>query len=156
MSKISKYILGTDNDVSSLVLRFVLGGVMFPHGAQKLFGWFGGYGFGGTMGYFTETLGIPAPFGFLAIMAESLGALALMAGLLTRITAFGIGAVMAVAAATVHLEHGFFMNWSGQQAGEGFEFHILAAGIAVALMIKGGGRYAVDRIIQQKLTDSGK
>ena len=155
MSKISKYILGTDNDVSSLVLRFVLGAVMFPHGAQKLFGWFGGYGFGGTMGFFTESLGIPAPLAFLAIMAESLGALALMAGLVTRIAAFGIGGVMVVAG-MMHLENGFFMNWSGQQAGEGFEFHILAAGMAVALLIKGGGRFAVDRLIQQKLADSGK
>ncbi len=150
MSKINKYLFGTDDNVGSLILRLALRLVMFPHGAQKLFGWFGGYGFGGTMGFFTETMGIPAPLAFLAIMAESFGALFLIAGVLTRVAAFGIGGVMVVAALTVHLEHGFFMNWSGQQAGEGFEFHILAAAMALVLVITGAGRWSVDRLVREK------
>jgi len=151
MNKINRYMFATDNDITSLFLRLALGVVMFPHGAQKVLGWFGGYGYAGTMGFFTETLGIPAPFAFLAIVAEFAGSLALIAGFLTRLSAFGIGGVMIVAAGMVHFEHGFFMNWAGNQAGEGFEYHILAATIALALVIKGGGRLAVDRIIHQKI-----
>jgi len=150
MKKFGKYLFATDADVTSLILRLALGVVMFPHGAQKLFGWFGGYGFAGTMGWMTESLGIPAPLAFLAIMAESFGALFLIAGVLTRVAAFGIGGVMVVAALTVHFEYGFFMNWSGEQAGEGFEFHILAAAMALALVIKGAGRWSVDRLLQDK------
>ncbi len=108
-------------DSLTLALRLTLGLVILPHGAQKLLGWFGGYGFRGTMGYFTGTLGIPYALGLLAIVAESLGALALVAGLLTRPAALGIGIVMAVAALTSHRRHGFFMNWFGTQAGEGYE-----------------------------------
>lgn len=140
-----KKILQTENDFASLILRVLLGTVFFPHGAQKLLGWFGGYGFSGTMGFFTGS-GIPWVFGFLAIVAEFFGALGLITGLLTRVAAFGIGVVMAVAT-TMHLQNGFFMNWSGNQKGEGFEFHLLALAIAIALMIRGGGKGSVDRII---------
>lgn len=140
-----KKILQTENDLANLILRVTLGIVFFPHGAQKMLGWFGGYGFAGTMGFFTGS-GIPWIFAFLAIVAEFFGALGLITGLLTRIAAFGIGCVMAVAM-TMHLQNGFFMNWSGKQAGEGFEYHLLALAIAVALMIRGGGRWSVDGII---------
>ncbi len=133
-------LINTDDDMTSLILRIMLGVVFLPHGAQKLLGWFGGYGFSGTMGFFTDTMGIPAVFAFLAIMAESLGAVALIAGFLTRIAAFGIGSVMTVAVFMVHLPHGFFMNWFGNQKGEGFEYHILAITIALVLVFKGGGQ----------------
>jgi putative oxidoreductase len=139
-----KALIQTDKDASRLVLRLALGGVIFAHGAQKLFGWFGGPGFSGTMNHFTQAMGIPAVFAFLAIMAESVGALALIAGLLTRLAAFGIAVVMAVAISTVHWGNGFFMNWTGTQKGEGFEYHLLALGTAVALIIKGGGLCSVD------------
>ncbi len=139
-----KTLLRTSPDAAALVLRLTLGGVMFAHGAQKVFGWFGGHGFSGTMQHFTENMDIPAMFAFLAIMAESVGAVALLAGALTRVAALGIGTVMVVAAAMVHGKHGFFMNWSGNQAGEGFEYHVLALAMAVALMIKGGGLASVD------------
>ncbi len=139
-------ILETDNSTSSLILRLALGIVMFPHGAQKLLGWFGGYGFSGTIGFFTETLGIPALFAFLVIIAEFFGALALIVGLLTRIAALGVGVVMAVAA-TLHVSNGFFMNWTGQQQGEGYEYHLLALGITVAIVLNGAGRCSVDRAL---------
>ena len=128
-------------------LRITLGVVMFAHGAQKLFGWFGGYGFSGTMGFMTEDLGIPAVFAFLAIMAESIGALFLIGGFLSRISAFGIGVVMVVAALTSHIQNGFFMS-SG-----GFEYHLLAFAIALTLAIKGGGAFSVDSIIAKKLDE---
>ena len=140
-----KRILQTEGDLAGLVLRMFLGVVFFPHGAQKMLGWFEGHGFSGTMGFFTGS-GIPWVFAFLAIVAEFFGALGLISGLLTRIAAFGIGVVMAVAT-TMHLQNGFFMNWSGKQAGEGFEYHLLALAIAVVLMIRGGGRWSVDGII---------
>jgi putative oxidoreductase len=145
-----KKLLETNDDITNLVLRVLLGVVMLPHGAQKLLGWFGGYGFSGTMGFFTGKMGIPAVFAFLVIITEFFGSLALITGTLTRLAAFGVGCVMLVGALMVHLPHGFFMNWAGKQQGEGFEFHILAMAIAVALMIKGGGRWSVDGLLTKE------
>ena len=145
-----KRLVQTDNDTTGLILRILLGAVMFPHGAQKLLGWYGGYGFSGTMGFFTETLGIPALFAFLAIVAEFFGALGLIVGLLTRVAAFGIGVVMLVAM-QMHLQNGFFMNWSGNQQGEGYEYHLLAIAIVIALIIKGAGRWSLDGILGGRL-----
>src|SRR5215470_638205 len=119
-------VTSTENSTAITILRLVLGVVFFAHGAQKLLGWFGGYGFTGTMGFFTGTMHIPAPIAFLVILAESLGALALLAGAFTRVAAAGVGAVMIGAVALTHAKAGFFMNWFGNQAGEGFEYHLLA------------------------------
>ena len=146
-----KRILVTDNSYAALVARLTLGLVMFPHGAQKALGWFGGHGFAGTMGFFTEQMGIPALFAFLAIAAEFAGALGLITGLLSRVAALGIAGVMAVAIGTVHLSHGFFMNWAGNQKGEGFEYHLLALGLAVVVMILGSGAHSIDRALAKKL-----
>lgn len=120
---------------------------MFPHAAQKVLGWFGGSGIQGTIGFFDQQLGIPAVFTILAIVAEFAGSLGLLLGLVTRVAAFGIFSVMVVAVAMVHKSNGFFMNWMGTQKGEGYEYHILAIGIAVALMIRGGGAASIDRQI---------
>jgi len=130
-----------------LILRIGLGCVIFPHGAQKVFGWFGGPGFAGTMDMFVNKMQIPYGFALLAILAESAGSLGLITGCLTRLAAFGILCNMAVAIAMVHLPNGFFMNWTGSQPGEGFEYHILAITIALALIIGGGGKWSIDRII---------
>ncbi|HUS08202.1 MAG TPA: DoxX family protein [Bryobacteraceae bacterium] len=145
-----RWLWNTENWVVPSILRVTLGIVMFPHGAQKLLGWFGGYGFTGTMNYFTQSQGIPAVFAMLAIATEFFGALGLIAGLLTRVAAFGIFSVMCVAIAMVHANNGFFMNWTGKQAGEGFEYHLLAIGIAIVLIIEGGGRWSVDRVLTAK------
>jgi putative oxidoreductase len=139
----------TDADISSFMLRVLLGLVFFPHGMQKLTTMFGGYGFTGTMQFFTDKMGIPSPFAFLAIMAEGLGWIGLIAGLLTRVAAFGIAVNMIVAVYLIHWQNGFFMNWLNNQKGEGFEYHILVVAIAIALMIKGGGRWSMDKIIYQ-------
>ena len=138
-------LLATDNSLILTILRVTLGLVILPHGLQKTMGWFGGYGFTGTMGGFTS-MGIPAFLAFLVIAAESAGAVALITGFSTRIAAFGIGATMLVAS-LMHKANGFFMNWSGQQKGEGFEYHILAVGIAIVLMIGGAGRFSLDRLL---------
>ncbi len=148
MNKLN-FLLKTDSSVATFLVRVALGAVFLPHGAQKVLGWFGGHGLAGTYGFFTGTLGIPAIFAVLAITAESLGAVALLFGFLTRVAALGIAAIMAVAM-TMHWQHGFFMNWFGQQKGEGIEFHILALAMAVFLVIRGGGALSFDGAISQK------
>ncbi len=138
--------LATDRSSALFVLRLALGLVILPHGLQKAFGWFGGYGFQPTLGFFA-TMGIPAFLGVLVILTETLGSLALIAGIGTRLAAFATGSTMVVAALMVHRANGFFMNWAGNQKGEGFEFHILATAIAAALVIGGAGRWSADRAL---------
>jgi putative oxidoreductase len=142
-----KKIFHTADSWSLLILRLAVGIVIFPHGAQKLFGWFGGHGFSASMGFFTDKMHIPAFFAFLAIMAESLGSMGLMIGFLTRVAAFGVLCNMIVAVWLVHWKNGFFINWVGQQRGEGFEYHILVIAMCLALLISGGGKWSVDRTI---------
>lgn len=143
MNALFQPLFRTDTSFAPLVVRVALGTVILPHGLQKLFGWFGGYGFNPTMDYFTSGLGLPWLVGFLVIIAESFGALALIAGFLTRAAACGIGTVMVGAAWIAHRSH-FFMDWSGQQGAQGFQFHLLAIGMALALVLTGGGRWSVD------------
>jgi putative oxidoreductase len=145
--RIVRSVLATSKDYGALVGRLALAVTIFPHGAQKTLGWFGGYGFTGTMGFFTQQMGIPAPLAALAIAAEFLGPIALAAGLFGRIAAFGIAVTMAVAAWTVHLPHGFFMNWFGAQKGEGVEFFILAIGLGLTVIVKGSGALSLDRLL---------
>lgn len=139
-------VLKTRDDWTAAVLRVTLALVVLPHGAQKLFGWFGGYGFANTLDFF-QSLGIPTAVGVLVILTETVGAIALMFGLGGRIVSALLGATMIGAIATVHWANGFFMNWSGAQAGEGFELHILALGIATALVITGSGKLSLDRAL---------
>lgn len=140
-------LFATDDDPATAILRLALGIVFFAHGAQKMLGWFGGSGFSATMGFFTGGMHLPAPLAFLAIAAEFFGSLGLILGFLTRIAAFGIAVNMAVAIATVHGANGLFMNWTGRQKGEGFEFHVLVLAITAFLMIRGAGAFSVDRAI---------
>jgi putative oxidoreductase len=140
-------LLATPNDPVLTLLRLVLGVVYFAHGSQKALGWFGGYGFTGTMGFFTHMMHIPALFAFLAIMAEFLGGLGLIVGLLGRVAAFGITCNMLVAIFMVHARNGFFMNWTGQQKGEGIEFHLLAIALCIMIMVRGSGAFSIDRAL---------
>ncbi len=140
-------IVNTSNDWTLAVLRLVLGVVFFAHGAQKMLGWFGGYGFSGTMGFFTRQMGIPAPLAFLAIAAEFFGGLGLLVGFLGRIAAFGILCNMVVAILAFHRHVGFFMNWSGTLKGEGFEYHLLAIALGLAILIKGSGAFSIDGLL---------
>lgn len=140
-------LLRTERDFSALFLRVTLAVVLFPHGAQKMLGWFGGKGLEPTLQHFQSDLNIPLVFGILAIAAEFLGAVGLFLGLLTRVAAFAVAVEMVAAVYLVHLNFGFFMNWMGQQTGEGFEYHILVFGICLALLLKGGGSWSIDRAI---------
>lgn len=135
----------TDDDVGILIVRVALGLVMFPHGAQKLLGWFGGHGFAETLQVFTSQMGLPAVVVLLLIIAEFFGSISLIGGFLGRIGAFGILCVMVGAILMVHLPHGFFMNWYGLQKGEGIEYHLLAIGMALAVLVKGSGAFSIDR-----------
>jgi putative oxidoreductase len=140
--------MATSNDVALTTLRVVLGVVFFAHGAQKMLGWFGGYGFHGTMGFFTH-MGMPAPVALLIICTEFFGGLGLLLGLLTRIAAIGVFGLMVGAIFMVHLQNGFFMNWMGTQKGEGFEFHLLVLAIAAALLLRGAGAFSLDRSLSK-------
>jgi len=143
-----KKLMQTDDDAGMLIVRLALGIVMFPHGAQKLLGWFGGGGYTATMQGMSQML--PAVIVFLVIFCEFFGSLSLIAGFLGRLGALGVLCVMVGAVLTVHLHNGFFMNWGGKQAGEGFEYHILAVGIALAILIKGSGRFSIDRALSDR------
>ena len=150
-----KTFFHTDDGWPGLILRVMLGAVMFPHGAQKLLGWYGGFGFEGTMGFFTQKMGLPWAVAFLVIVGEFLGSLGLLAGFLTRFTAAGFIIIMLGAIFTVHLPQGFFMNWFGQQQGEGFEYHLLVIAISAALMVTGGGKWSLDGVIARRLKVDG-
>lgn len=146
-----KAFFQTDDSWTGLILRLTLGLVMLPHGAQKLLGWYGGLGFDGTMGFFTLTLGLPWIIALLIIISEFFGSLGLLVGFLSRFSAASIGVIMLGAITMVHLRNGFFMNWFGKQAGEGYEYHLLVLGISIALTVIGAGRWSVDQQIAQRI-----
>ena len=141
-------LFGTYPSWSLLIVRVVLGVVFFGHGAQKMFGWFGGYGLKGTIGYFQSALKIPAPLTVLAALTECFGGLAVLVGFLSRPAALGLAIVMLVAISKVHWSNGFFINWSLQpQKGHGFEMNLALIAMAAAVLIGGGGAVSVDRLI---------
>ena len=147
-------VLATDGSLTQALLRLTLGAVLLPHGAQHLFGAFGGYGFGGTVAWMTGTLGIPAPLAAAGIIIEFAGPILLIAGFATRLAGVALAVFMATAAST-HLPNGFFMNWSGTlSAGtEGFEYHLLAIALAVAVAVKGAGAFSFDRFLAGRQQD---
>jgi putative oxidoreductase len=144
-----KRLLDTSDNVTDLILRLALAVVFFPHGAQKVLGWFGGYGFTASLAFFTGKMGIPTVFALLAIAAEFLGSLGLFVGLLARLAAFGIFCEMAVAVVMIHSKMGFFMNWFGQipAGNEGYEYHILVLALAFAVMVRGAGPVSFDHTL---------
>ena len=140
------------SDASLLVARIFLGVVIAGHGAQKLLGWFGGYGFDGTMGFFTGMIGLPYVAALLIILAESLGMIALVSGFATRLVSAALIPIMLGAIITTHGQFGFFMNWSGAQAGEGYEFHLLVIGLSSVIALNGAGAYSIDALVHSKLS----
>ncbi|OGW66625.1 MAG: hypothetical protein A3H49_08195 [Nitrospirae bacterium RIFCSPLOWO2_02_FULL_62_14] len=146
-----KAFFQSDDSWTGLILRLTLGLVMFPHGAQKLLGWYGGLGFDGTMGFLTVTMNLPWLIAILVVIAEFFGSLGLLVGFLTRFSAASIGVIMLGAITLVHWPNGFFMNWFGRQPGEGYEYHLLVLGIGIVLTIVGAGRWSVDQQIAQRI-----
>lgn len=138
-----KAFFGTNSGLAGTIARVSLGVVMLPHGLQKTVGLFGGHSFIETLDMMTSK-GMPTLVAVLVILGESVGALGLIFGFLTRFAAFGIGLTMLGAIVLVHAQFGWFMNWAGQQAGEGYEYHILAIGLSLVVMIGGAGRYSLD------------
>ena len=142
-----KKIFETNNqDVVSFILRVVLAAVIFPHGLQKLTGAFGGYGFEGTMHYFTNTVGIPWSLGVTVIIIESIGMIVLAIGFFTRGIALILFFIMIGAASTL-FQNGFFMNWFNNQPGEGIEFFILACALCINTLVRGAGKFSLDAVI---------
>ena len=142
-------LLSTQNDLSLTFARLLLGVVFFAHGAQKLLGWFGGFGFSGTVGAFAK-MGMPVALVFFVIFVEFFGGLSMLFGLLSRLAGLGITALMIGAILTIHIHNGFFMNWFGRQKGEGFEFHLLAIALAVLILVHGAGALSLDRLFSSK------
>lgn len=145
-----KKVFTTNENYTATIIRIVLGVTLFPHGAQKLLGWFGGYGFNGTIGFLTGAIGLPWILALLVVLIEFFGAIALIVGFATRIVAVGIISLFTGIIFTAHLANGFFINWSGQQQGEGYEYHILVIGMAIALLVSGAGKWSVDYALQKK------
>jgi putative oxidoreductase len=133
--------------VGLFLLRVILGVVFFAHGAQKVFGWFGGYGIAGTVGYFKNVVHVPTPLAYLGPFVEFLGGIAILLGLFTKFAALGIFIMMLVATLKVHLPSGFFMSGKGDGKGAGYEYTLTLAIISLVLVLLGGGLYSVDTLI---------
>lgn len=140
-------IFKTEDEASPLILRLMAALVLFPHGAQKLLGWFGGHGFEGTMQFFTGTAGLPWIIGFLTILAEFFGPVLLVLGLGTRLVAASLFIVFTGVIFANNIQFGFFMNWFNNQKGEGIEFSLLMLAIYAALVVSGSGKWSIDRKI---------
>ena len=140
-----QHIINTDNGMAGLVSRIGLATVMFPHGAQKLFGWFGGYGWSGTYGFFTEQMGLPGIVAASVILIEFFGPILLLLGVLVRPIGLAFAGLMLGTIITVHGSHGFFMNWTGNQSGEGIEYALLAITLSLSLVFSGAGRWSIDK-----------
>ena len=141
-------ILHTDASRWQMVLRLTLAGVMLPHAGQHLLGVFGGFGFHGTLQWMTETLGFPAPLAATAIVVEAMAPIALILGIGSRAAGLLLAILMATAAMT-HVANGFFMNWAAAlpRGSEGFEYHLLAIAIGLAILVRGAGAWSIDRLL---------
>lgn len=145
-------LLATQDDAALLIGRLMLAVVIWPHGAQKVLGIFGGPGPAATYQMFTAQMHLPGWLGCLAMAAEFAGPIGLLLGLFTRAAAFGILCDMGAAMYLVHWRMGFFMNWSGAKPGEGFEYHLLAIGLALVVMIGGAGALSLDRALTRPVS----
>jgi putative oxidoreductase len=139
-------LFSTAPDWTLTIIRVILGAVFFAHGAQKMLGWFGGAGLKDTLRTMHEFLGLPIPLAFLAVTSEFLGGAGLIVGLLSRVAAIGICITMLSAIVMVHRRYGLFLNWFGDRKGNGFEYHLLAIALAIAIVVRGSGAASLDRL----------
>jgi putative oxidoreductase len=147
--RLATLAVATSNDWAATLARVVLAGVVFPHGAQHLLGWFGGYGFSGSFAWMTGSLGIPGPAAAFGIVFEFFAPLLLLVGVGGRLLGLGFAFFMAVAGQS-HAANGFFMNWTNTSAGEGFEYHVLAVALALTIALRGSGALSFDRWLARR------
>ena len=140
-------LFSTSPDWTLTAIRVTLGVVFFAHGAQKVFGWFGGTRLEGTLHMMHDHLHLPIPVAFLAVMSEFLGGAGLIVGLLSRVAAVGICVTMLSAIVMVHGRNGLFLNWFGDRKGHGIEYHLLAIALAIAIVVRGSGALSLDRLL---------
>lgn len=139
-------LLWTENDHVLLFLRVIAGGIIFPYGMQKLFGWFGNFGGGAGIKQSLAQLhakGIPKALGWLIILGQSLGSVALITGFMGRFAA-AANFVIFTGAMLVHLRDGWTLNWLGKKKGEGIEYFILLLSLLLVVAIKGSGAFSFD------------
>ena len=150
MKNLVKTILTTNPNIGFSIARLTLGLVIFPHGAQKLLGLFGGYGYSSTMDFFTTQMGLSGIIAFSIIVIEFFGSISLILGLFSRFWALSLTGMFMGIIYTTQLEHGFFMNWFGNQAGEGYEYSLLIIGLALTIIVNGSGKWSIDNLISKK------
>lgn len=150
MKHLFKKLITTHPNLGFSIARLALGLVIFPHGAQKLLGLFGGYGYSGTMESLTTQMGLPSIVAFSVIMIEFFGSISLVLGLFSRFWALSLAGMFTGIIITTQLEHGFFMNWYGNQAGEGYEYSLLVIGLALTILANGSGKWSIDTLISKK------
>jgi putative oxidoreductase len=150
----NKIIKTNPQNWPALIARIGIAAVIFPHGAQKLFGWFGGYGFNGTMGFLTHQVGLSYFVALFVILIESIGSLMIFFGLATRVAALGVFGLFIGVMFKIHWANGFFMNWGANQKGEGIEYFILLLSLALILIITGGGKASIDAALSRETRTS--
>ncbi|TJY35971.1 DoxX family protein [Pontimicrobium aquaticum] len=150
MKNLVKTLLATHPNIGFSIARLTLGLVIFPHGAQKLLGLFGGYGYTATMESFTTQMSLPSIIAFSIIMIEFFGSISLILGFFSRFWALSLTGMFMGIIYTTQLEHGFFMNWFGNQAGEGYEYSLLIIGLAITILVNGSGKWSIDNLISKK------
>lgn len=147
MKQLITQLLATSPNIGFSISRLTLGLVIFPHGAQKLLGLFGGYGYSATMDFFTTQMGLPSIVAFSIIMIEFFGAISLILGFFSRFWSLSLAGMFVGIIYTTQIDHGFFMNWYGNQAGEGFEYSLLIIGLALSILVNGSGKWSLDTFI---------
>jgi len=150
MKNLVETLLTTTANIGYSIARLTLGLVIFPHGAQKLLGLFGGYGYSPTMDFLTTQMGLSGIIAFSIIMIEFFGSISLILGFVSRFWALSLAVMFMGIIYTTQLEHGFFMNWFGNQAGEGYEYSLLIIGLALTIIVNGSGAWSIDNLISKK------
>ncbi len=140
-----RFLYKTDGNVAGLIARVFLGVVILPHGFPKLLT------FEQTVNGLMSGALLPYYVAVLVVIGESVGAFSLIIGFMSRFCAASMIVIMVGAVQLFHLKHGFFMNWKGNQMGEGYEYHILVVGLALVVVACGGGRFSVDGLITRFL-----
>lgn len=149
--KTLKTFFETKDHYEGVVVPLTLALVILPHGCQLLFGWFNGIGYQAAMNYFTQVENLPWIIGLMVILLQTLGALCILIGLAGRLMAMGMMVLFIGMILTSHLDHGFFMNWFGQQKGEGYEYHLLVIGLCLTLLISGSGTKSLDYYLTRNI-----